>query len=66
MCTSVLTQGADTEDWALDEPAVMEVKLRPLESAIFPQGNGKEMNNSDGREVRKEEQDKHFLMKITS
>ena len=68
---SVLNQGEDTEDWAYDEPAVMEVKS-PIKTStswicnLSQQENGEEMDNSDAHEVRKEQQYKNFLVKITS
>ena len=54
---SVLNQGEDTEDWAYEEAAVMEVKS-PIKTStswirnISQQENGEKMNNSDAHEVR--------------
>ena len=68
---SVLNQGEDTEDWAYEEPAVMEVKSSIRTSTAWirnlsQQENGEDMDNPDAHEVRQEQQDKNFLMKFTS
>ena len=67
---SVLNQGEDTDDWAYEEPAVMEVKSSIRTSTAWirnlsQQENGEDMDNSDAHEVRQELQE-HLLMKFTS